>query len=669
MKRKMIYAGVPWTAGMFFASFFQPDTQIPAMLVTLLVSAFFFWKTVRKFVYYAVAALFFIAGAVTFTLNDRIVCEKVRDLAGQEIRYEGRVTDITDRADGKSQYLLDGTSGDGTRAKLLCTVNTLDCTYFDTLSFSCTPSEFENSFLFKAKDHYASEGIFLKTDKIKSVKITPGNRFSFRRTVYRYRDHISEKISTVLPGEYGALITAMLMGDRSGLDENTEKKLYRCGTGHMFAVSGMHLALLVSLVSAVLEKTRLTIKKRFFVTEAFIIVFTVFSGMQVSVVRAALMMTLICSAGLFGRKPDPLNSRSIAAIILLIHSPHLIRSSSFLLSVAGTFGASVLVPYVTDSMSDEGFFAGLKKKAAGVFCISVCVFPFSVMFFDEASLVSPVSDIIIIPLCTFSLVCGFGVTLTGGADVFAYPLLMAGGLASKLVIKISTFLSDTGLSSVALGRGFVPLLTLFLTVFVAFTAFRYRSGKSTLAAMCISAAVFIAASFINGQMNRNILSVCRTGTSRSSAVMISMGKYNDVIDLTGKQTTSRYISKLADIRGVHHIDSVSFMKDPYQSMASYSRRLVLNDVDHVYVPEDVYTQYGAEICGCDPEHFGSDGLFLDRGKYTVKADPEGGVTVEYGGNTIKIDDSGISTAEGAVTEQNVTVRQSESGKVKVYRLE
>ena len=437
----------------------------------------------------------------------------------------------------------------------------------------------------------------------------------------------------------------------------------------MFAVSGMHLALLVSLVSAVLEKTKLTLKKRFFVTEGFIIVFTVFSGMQVSVIRAALMMTLICSAGLFGRKPDPLNSLSIAAIILLIHSPCLIRSSSFLLSVAGTFGASVLVPYVTDGMSDEGFLARMGKKAAGVFCISVCVFPFSVMFFDEASLISPLSDIIIIPLCTFALVCGFGVTLTGGADVFAYPLLMAGGLASKLVIKISSFLSDTGLSSVSLGRGFVPVLTLFLTVFVAFTAFRYRSGKSTLAAMCISAAVFIASSVINGQMNRNILSVCRTGTSRSSAVMISMGKYNDVIDLTGKQTSSRYIAKLADIRGVHHIDSVSFLKDPYQSMASYSRRLVLNDVDHVYVPEDVYAQYGAEICGCDPEHFDSEGLFLDRGKYTVRALPEGGVTIDYLGNIIKIDESGIDTGEGAVTEQNVAVRQSESGKVKVYRLE
>ena len=61
MKRKMVYVGVPWTAGMFFASVFSKDMQIPAMLTVLLVSAFFFWKAFRKFVYFGVSALFFTA--------------------------------------------------------------------------------------------------------------------------------------------------------------------------------------------------------------------------------------------------------------------------------------------------------------------------------------------------------------------------------------------------------------------------------------------------------------------------------------------------------------------------------------------------------------------------------------------------------------------------------
>ena len=45
MKRKMVYTGASWTAGMFFASVFSPDVQIPAMLIMLLVSAFFFLKS------------------------------------------------------------------------------------------------------------------------------------------------------------------------------------------------------------------------------------------------------------------------------------------------------------------------------------------------------------------------------------------------------------------------------------------------------------------------------------------------------------------------------------------------------------------------------------------------------------------------------------------------
>ena len=668
MKRKMVYVGVPWTAGMFFASVFSKDMQIPAMLTVLLVSAFFFWKAFRKFVYFGVSALFFAAGMVTFTLHDCFVCDSIRAFAGTQIHFEGRITDKSERADGKTDLRVYGKINSGPKTYIICTVNDPGCTYSDKVSFDCTPSGFENTFLFKSRDYYESQGIFLKADSVKKLKVTPRKVPSPVRIIRNYSDHITGKIRSVMPGEYGALITAMLSGDKSGLDENTKKELYRCGTGHMLAVSGMHLVLIVNIVSSFLERTKLTLKKRFLVTESFIIIFTVFTGMPVSVLRAAFMMTLITAAGLFGRKADPLNSLSIAVFIMLAAHPCLIKSSSFLLSVSGTFGASVLVPYVTENMSDEGIFAGIRRNAVSVFCISVCVFPFSVMFFDEASLVSPVSDLVIIPLCTFSLLCGFGVALTGGIDVLAYPLMMAGGLAAKLVLFISSFLADTGLSSVSLGRGFVPVLTLFLTAFVVFTSLRYSNGKSTLAAMALSAAVFMASSFLSVYMNRNILSVYRVGTTRSAAVVVSMGTCTDVIDLTGKQSTSRYVSKLADICGVHHIESVSFMKDPYQSMASFSKRLLLNDVEHVYVPEGVYAGYGTDICGCVPEYYDADGLFLDRGKYIIHASCDGKVTVEYGGHEIKAEVSGVDTGEGYFTEQNIAVRKSDSGKVKVFRL-
>ncbi len=228
---------------------------------------------------------------------------------------------------------------------------------------------------------------------------------------------------------------------------------------------------------------------------------------------------------------------------------------------------------------------------------------------------------------------------------------------------------DHTLFSVSLKRGYVPVLTLFLAGFVVFTALRYRNGRSTLISVVLSAAVFMSSSVLYGFMNRNVLTVYRTGGSRSSAVVVSMGRTADVIDLTGNAKTSQYVSRLADMCGMYRIESVSFLDNPYQSMASFSKRLILNDVSHVYVPEGTYTDYGTGICGCSPECFGADGLVLDRGSYTVRASEDGRVSVEYGGNTIYADVSGIDTGEGYFTEQNIAVKKSVSGKVKVYRLD
>lgn len=669
MKRKMVYAGGSWTAGMFFASVVSPDMQIPALLTVLLVSAFFFRKTLGKFIYFAVSAVFFIAGMLVFTLSSSLTYDSIRSYAGEEIFFEGKITGITDYTDEKSRYRVHGMINSETAADIICFVNTIDCECSDEISFRCTPSAFENTFLFSTKDYYESQGCFLQTNSLYDVTVKKNERFSAVRLISHYREYAAERISSILPGEYGALITAMLSGDKSGLDESSKKELYRSGTGHMMAVSGMHLVLVVSLISAAAEKAGISGRRKFILMETAIAVFVIFSGASVSVLRAALMMTLICSASLFGRKPDPLNSLCIASFVLLCIHPYLIRNSSFLLSVAGTYGASVIVPYITEDIPDEGIFNSLRKKITSVFCISVCVFPFSVMFFDEASVVSPIADIVLIPLCTFSLMCGVGAALTGFADVTAYPLLMAGGLSSKAVLRISSFLADSGLSAVSLRRGYVPLLTLFLAVFVVFTALHFRNSRSVLTSMVISVAVFISASVLSGFINRNVLTVYRTGNEKSAAVVVSMGRYTDVIDITGNSKTSQYVSKLTDMCGMHRIESVSFMKNPYQSMASFSKRLVLNDVSHVYVPQDTYTAYGTDVCGCEPEHFGEDGIFLDRGKYTVRASSDGTVTVEYGGTILTADISGIDTGEKYFTQKNIAVKKSASGEIKVWNLE
>lgn len=646
MKRKMIYAGVSWAAGMFLASVFPADLQIPAVLFLMLVSAFFFLKAGRKFSYCALSFIFLLTGMTVYTLNSAFRYERIRSFAGQEITFSGKVTEINDCGNDKTRYRLRGKINSETKADIICFCSTMDCDYSDTVSFICTPSEFENTFLFKTRDYYEAEGCFIQTDSVSGIKIKENKSFSLLRLIYRYREYTERKIREILPGEEGALITAMLLGDKSGLSDSSEKVLYRCGTGHMMAVSGMHLVLVINILSSFLEKTKLSGVRKFLVTELAIILFVLFSGMSVSVIRAALMMTLICSAGLFGRKTDPLNSLSIAVFLLLLYAPYLIKNSSFLMSVAGTYGASVLSPYLTSETGDRSETSSKNITVKG----------------------NTHTDILLIPLCTFSLVCALVSALAGMTDVIAWPFLMAGGLSSKLVLKISSFMAGLSISSVTVRKGFVPVLTLFLAGFVIFTSQKYREKKHVFISLVISAAVFFSSSFVYEIMNRDILTVYHVGDSKSSAVVVSMNGKTDIIDITGNAKSSQYVSRLTDICGIRKIESVSFMKNPYQSMAAFSERLILSDVSHVYVPEGTYTDYGTGICGCEPECFTNGKAELKRENYTIIASEEGEVMVDYCGSTVKCSVTETETAEGCFTQNNIAVRQSASGKTKVYEL-
>lgn len=669
MKRKMVWTGVSFSAGMFFASGFPGDMQIPLMLGILLVSAFFFNKAGKKFIYFAVSALFFINGTLLYTLYDAFVYEKIISYEGKEIFYSGEITGIKDYAEDKSEYRLSGKINNEVRAEIIYYGESLDCDFYDKISFRCTPETFKNTFLFNKKDYYESSGCFLQTDSISDMEVFRKEGFSLRKIIFHYREYTEKKIASVLPGKNGALISAMLTGDKSGLGDTNKKELYRCGTGHMMAVSGMHLVLVVSLFSGLLKSTGLSGKKRFLFTETVILVFVIFSGMTVSVVRAAFMMTLICGAELFGRRTDPLNSLCIASMLLLVCEPFLIKNASFLLSVSGTYGAAVFTPYIISDMKEDSFFDKLKIKIITVFCISACVFPFSVMFFDNISVIAPVSDIILIPLCTCALLCGFALAVSGGIDVIAYPVMMLGGLMSKLVFHISSVLAGSGAVTIALKKNYVPVLTLFLTAFVIFTEVKYRKRRYTFLALIIATGIFMISPSVYSFMNRNVLSVYRVGNTRSAAIVVTLGKNADIVDMTGNAKSSEYAAKLSDMYGIHRIDSVSFLKNPYQSMASYSEKLSLNSIEHVYLPEETYIDYGIDICGCEPEFFGEEGIMIDNSRYRIEADNENGVKIFYKDILIHCTPSEIITDEGIYKEQNIALRISQDGGFSAYSLE
>ena len=644
-----------------------------AVLVILLVSAVCFCIRKIKIRYYIVCTVFLITGLGIYNIYKSNVYSKVVACSGNSICFSGKITQINNYEDEKSSYILNGKIDGEINAKMSLYTTSLDCDYGDILDFECVPQIFKNTYLFKQKDYYESSGIFIYADDAQNIKIVSDRGFSLKRSMLDYRDYISKRIEYILPGEYGALINSMLSGDKSGLDDTSLTAMYRCGIGHVMAVSGMHLVLLASIISALLSRIRVNRKIRFAVIEMIMLLFVLFTGMSVSVIRSTIMLTLVYGAGLFGRKPDPLNSLSIAIIILTAGQPFLIDNPAFILSVAGTFGAAVFAPYMTENMNSSGMISRFNKKIMYMLCVSACVFPFSVIYFDETSLISPFTNIFIMPVCVFILVCGFITALCGGVWFISYPVLIAGGLAGKFLLWVTSCIASLRTVSVALGPEYIPVVTIVLTLFIFISVFKYRNQSVAVASVVISVLVIFISGAVYQYENKDVMNVFRVGTDKNSAIIIKRGYNGDIIELTGDRKNSEYVSKTINRYGIRNVNSIIFMKNPYQGMASFDNMFELNCTSHVYVPPQTYIYNNTEVCGCRPEYADMDNMSFSYDDYSVSLSDEQSIIISYGKVFLTYDGKEIILSQENVNKtydfSNMLVRIDSNGNGNVINLD
>ncbi|MDO5560843.1 MAG: ComEC/Rec2 family competence protein [Oscillospiraceae bacterium] len=669
MKRKMVHIGFSYISGLFFASFFNFAAQIPFLLI--LSFAFAVFLCIRKpgAVCTLVWVCSFLTGFGLYKAYDTFVYDKISAFASGEISFAGKITQIDDFSADSSSYRVRGRINGIQRAEIIFYTDSMECSRGDFISFSAKAQEFENTYLFAQKDYYMSEGIFLKAYDGYDIQITRNDSFSLISVIQDYRDKITAKIRSVLPGENGALITAMLVGQKDGLDEDTQTLLYRCGIGHAMAVSGMHLAVAAAVICALTKRIYMRRSLRFILMESGIILFVIFSGMSVSVVRSAVMITLVYGACIFGRKPDPLNSLCLAAVILSLFNPFIIHNVSFLLSWAGTFGVTVFAPYMTSDIDDRFIWGKIKKYAANVFCISASVFPFSVMYFDEISAVSLLSDLIIMPLCICVLVCGLIVSLTGGAGFILSPVLIIGAGSASLIIKLSDFLGRFRLSYIASGYVYMVPLVIILSIFVVITALMLKKPYYTAWSIVLSAAVLCISGIISSYADRDNLMIYMLGDEKSSVMAVSHGNNTDVIDLTGNKNDPRYASKLCRGYGLYEINSLSIPRNAYASAVSYDRHLSLTRVRHVYLPEGTFMHDDQLICGCRPEYTDFSDVCFIYGDYTAAFTEDHTVSIDFGGHSIDCSPSRAEfDSEYPVDVCDSVIRINKEGKISIRSL-
>ncbi|HEX2311349.1 MAG TPA: DNA internalization-related competence protein ComEC/Rec2, partial [Vicinamibacterales bacterium] len=194
------------------------------------------------------------------------------------------------------------------------------------------------------------------------------------------------------------IVTAILVGDRAGLDERTERDLQDAGTYHVIAISGGNIAILAACLLAACRLVLMPWRAGLVAVVAALVAYAEVAGGGSSVVRATTMAVTYLAARLVDQRTSVGSALTIAAAVILASSPLALLDAGFLLTFGATMAIVIGVPRVVASVGGPR----LLRPAVGLFAASaaaeVALLPLGPLFFSRLTLAGLVFNFAAVPL-------------------------------------------------------------------------------------------------------------------------------------------------------------------------------------------------------------------------------------------------------------------------------
>ncbi len=214
---------------------------------------------------------------------------------------------------------------------------------------------------------------------------------------------------------------SMLLGDRSGVPEDVQESFDAAGTSHLLAASGLHLGILSGLIYLILGRKR---GRWAIIITA--VVYIIMTGFRVSMVRAALMVTL----GFLPIRLHRFERLGVALCIILLMWPQAIFGVGLWLSFSATASILLIVPLLSK-------LKGVIKYPVGtIITTTACqlaTLPITLYVFGRAAFpIGIVTNAVAIPLGTCVLATAFFSILI--PYPLNYPIVLLNSFLSSLLV-------------------------------------------------------------------------------------------------------------------------------------------------------------------------------------------------------------------------------------------
>lgn len=603
--RVLATIGFSFSAGVFLAALLPWNgwQLYAAGGVLLLALAWLF--AARKQKYFRRGLLLLLSLAVSlayFAGYDHLVRQPIEDRCGAASDFAATVCDWPQATERGARVTVELEGYHRARAVLYGEAELLAARPGDTVTGT---AQWQSAAHFDSDDvtHFNARGVYALLYGREDVRLSAGDGDALRWLPQRAGKAFREKVAAIWDDpRVSGFLTAELTGDKSAMDDGDYLAMQETGLAHLFAVSGLHCAFLVTLLALLISRRQRLLCA---VTIPLLLFYMVMVGMSPSVVRACIMQIFLLIAPLFRRGSDPLTSLAAALLVILLCNPFAAASVSLQLSFSATLGMVLLSPRLYKLLT--GWYKGKCRPLRAALCfvaanlsatLSAVVFtaPLTAWYFRIFVLVAPLSSLLAVPAAGWSFMAAFVTVLLGFVWL---PLASLLGWISWALVRYILWIANGMMSwryhAVYFTNPYLIYWLLFLYAAFIGCAATPDGKRKYLLASALSVLTLTAAIWVNRQdYQYGVLTALTLDVGQGESVILTSGGETALVDCGSSNSYKDPGGLAADTlhsMGVRELSAVvvtHYHADHTNGLYEVLRRI---PVQTIYLP-DIEDEYG-----------------------------------------------------------------------------
>ncbi len=411
MERPFLFITLALLSGIICAYVFGMSLAFWVSLLFVSITIFLISILRKKASLVPIFLIIFFLGGLLFNL--RINNSKLKAFTNKNLQILGTVNEIRKENSEEASYILvvegikDGSSYIEIKEKTVFKIygdtrlglgDQIEFTgKFDLPLTNTNPMLFNYRLNLLADQVYTT--IYIKDSNIIRVKENTSIFYQMKRN---FSQRVESLFSTYLIKPHSDLISAIILGDYSYIEEDNIAVYRELGLSHILAVSGLHIGIISAFILFVLSNLGIKRLVTSLLTLGTIWFYGFLIGFPPSILRANIMITILMLGFLLRRVNDSLNALFITLFIILIFNPLLIFSLSLHLSFIATFSLIYLTPHIRDKL----FFMkdSYSSNLATILAVQLGILPLQAYYFNRIYILALVTNIMLAPILSLALI-------------------------------------------------------------------------------------------------------------------------------------------------------------------------------------------------------------------------------------------------------------------------